>query len=125
MRLILLIGLTATLASACGKRIVNAFPENFVGVGVELTVRNEAPVVVRTIDGGPAATAGIQPNDRLVAINDFPVTGMGLPDVVLRLRGEEGSTVDLTLVRGDERIRAQIVRQSLQKAGGDYAMKHQ
>jgi carboxyl-terminal processing protease len=111
------------LLPACSHKLVSPFPDNFVGVGVELTVADEAPVVVRTIDGGPAASAGMLPRDRILAINDIPVTGMGLADVVVRLRGEEGSTVELTLGRGEQTIHARLVRRGLHKSGDDYATR--
>ncbi|MCC6809739.1 MAG: PDZ domain-containing protein [Deltaproteobacteria bacterium] len=112
----------ATLAS-CQKTLVNPFPKNYAGVGVELTMREEAPIVVRTIAGGPAAVAGLLPDDQLLAIDNASIAGMGLADIVVRLRGEEGSTVLVTLRRQGQELAANITRRSMQKDGDDYSAK--
>jgi C-terminal processing protease CtpA/Prc len=109
------------VCSACRKQIVTAFPDEFVGVGVELTMQGESASVVRTIEGGPAQHGGLLANDRLIAIDEISIVGMGLPDIVLRLRGQPGSTVDVTLMRGSQRMHTQLVRHSIQKTGDGYA----
>jgi C-terminal processing protease CtpA/Prc len=106
--------------SACEKKLVQPYPENFVGVGIELTIRGEMPVVVRTIDGGPAATAGLLPEDQLLTIDRESTAGMGLADVVVKLRGEEGSQVYVTLRRQGVEIATNIVRRAMKKDGDDY-----
>ena len=44
----------------------------FGGVGLEITMRNGAITIVSPIEDGPAARAGIQPGDQLLAIGDVP-----------------------------------------------------
>jgi C-terminal processing protease CtpA/Prc len=110
-------------ASGCRKNVVQAFPTNYVGVGVELTMREDRPVIVRTIAGGPAAAAGLLPEDQLLQIDDTSTAGMGLADVVVRLRGLEGTSVHVTLRRHGIEIATNIVRSSMHKEGDDYAPK--
>lgn len=107
--------------TGCAKNLVNPFPQNYVGVGIELTMRDESPVVVRTIDGGPAQAAGLQPDDQILSIDNASTAGLGLADVVVKLRGAEGSSVYVTLRRKGVEIAANIVRRGLQKSGDDYA----
>ncbi len=114
------LALCLALGGACKQQVITAFPDDFVGIGVELTMSGDTPAVVRTIDGGPAQTAGLQANDRVIAIDDVPVAGLGLADVVVRLRGREGSSVDLTCQRDGQRFRALLVRRGLRKTGDDY-----
>lgn len=109
--------------AACSGKVIAAFPDNFVGVGVELTMRDGAPSVVRTLDGGPAASAGLEPNDRVVAIDHVPTQGMALADVVVRLRGEEGSKVDVTLKRGEVEVVTTIKRTAMERSTSGYSAR--
>ena len=110
----------AALSAACEKQLINPFPSNYVGVGVELTMREESPVVVRAIAGGPAATAGLQPEDQLIEIDHMSTNGLNLADVVVKLRGAEGSSVHVMLKRQGQALSTQIVRTAMQKDGDDY-----
>ena len=50
--------------------------------------------VVSPIDDTPAAKAGLQPEDLIIAVNDKPILGMTLGDAVDKLRGKVGSNRD-------------------------------
>ena len=95
----------------------------FGGVGLEITMRNGAITIVSPIEDGPAARAGIQPGDQLLAIGDVPTTGSSLVEAIHRLRGPVGSRVTLKIGRAGaseplletltrEIIRIQSVRSS-------------
>ena len=84
----------------------------FGGIGAELSTEDAAgepctpvgdgcrAIVVRTLDGSPAAAAGIQAGDEIVSVDDDPVEGETLEQIVLRVRGDEGTQVRLLLRRG-------------------------
>ena len=67
------------------------------GIGVELTVTEASHevVVLAPVFGGPAWTAGVQPGDRILAIDGEPTRGLLLTDVVSRLRGSPASQLRL------------------------------
>jgi len=68
------------------------------GIGVELLAQPDGTLqVVSPIDGTPAARAGIQSGDVIIAIDGKPLGGMD--DPMDPLRGTPGSTVTLTIVR--------------------------
>ena len=52
------------------------------------------------IDDTPAARAGLQPEDYLIAVDDVSIIGMQLSEAVERLRGEVGSEVTVKVQRG-------------------------
>ena len=58
------------------------------------------PVVLSVRRESPAWKAGVQPGDRLVAINDTVVGNMNAQAAELRMIGEKGSRVKLKLARG-------------------------
>lgn len=77
----------------------------FSGVGMELSMKDKAVVVIAPIDGSPAAQAGIRPDDRVVAVDGEAIEGLSLIQVVSRIRGPVGQKVELRLsdTTGQER----------------------
>ena len=61
----------------------------FGGLGIEITMENGVVKIVSPIDETPAARAGLQPEDLIVAVDKEPIMGMTLSDAVDRLRGDE------------------------------------
>lgn len=72
----------------------------FGGLGIEVGQEDGFIKVIAPIDDTPAARAGIESGDLIVKIDDQPVKGMSIMQAVEKMRGEVGSTVVLTLVRG-------------------------
>jgi len=69
------------------------------GIGVVMeTVKNEIRVI-RVLLGTPAQEMGLQDGDIVKEIDGKDVTGMGLDEVVTMIRGPEGTTVKLGVVR--------------------------
>ena len=69
-------------------------------VGLAIEDADGAPVVLNVAPGGAAARAGVLPGDRVRAMNDSAVAGLGAQTLSLRLLGERGTKVRLTLERG-------------------------
>ena len=70
------------------------------GIGVE-TVARYYTQIVGVRDGSPAAGAGLRPGDYIRAIDDEPTRRLSGVDAVARLRGEPGTSVRLSLLRGN------------------------
>lgn len=75
---------------------------NFIGVGIELGIRDGVPTIIAPIEGSPAAAAGVRPGDVIVAIDEVEVKGLSLFDIEERLGGPPGSTLALQVVRAGE-----------------------
>jgi carboxyl-terminal processing protease len=71
------------------------------GIGLELKIEADRVVVVAPIEGAPGARAGLTGGDAIEQIDDEPLAGLSLKDVVKRLRGPSGSEVKLTVARPD------------------------
>ncbi|MDR1667911.1 MAG: RIP metalloprotease RseP [Bacteroidales bacterium] len=56
-------------------------------------------IVIHTVPGSPAEQAGVQPDDRLTAVNDVPVPFFG--DLIREVRKNAGQTIRLTLERNE------------------------
>lgn len=77
---------------------------DFVGIGVNFYVYKDSVAVVKPIENGPAARAGIRSGDRLLYANNFKLYGKKINNDTLfkKLRGEEGSKLTLTVFRKSE-----------------------
>ena len=72
----------------------------FGGLGIEVTMEEGVVKVVTPIDGTPAAEAGLQPGDLIINLDGEPVLGLSLNDAVEKMRGEIGTSIRLTIIRG-------------------------
>ncbi|MBU0668235.1 PDZ domain-containing protein, partial [Patescibacteria group bacterium] len=69
------------------------------GIGAELTVRDQALVVVTPLKGSPAEAAGLLPGDIIYKIDGNLTAEMTLFQAIMNIRGERGSKVVLTIIR--------------------------
>jgi hypothetical protein len=70
------------------------------GIGAALAKDGEALRILKVVPGGGAAEVGLAPGDRVVAIDGASVSIMTLSDAVPLLRGPEGTSDALTVVKG-------------------------
>jgi hypothetical protein len=84
-----------------------------VGIGLALVPDGDALRVDRVFDGGSAAEAGVVTGDRVSAIDGAPVSELGLGGAIARIRGLEGTTVRVALLR-DPPVELTIVRRKLE-----------
>lgn len=72
------------------------------GIGAEIGVRSGEPKILRVIPDAPAEKAGVQANDQILGINDESAKGLSAEDAAKKIRGDEGTSVKLTLKRGND-----------------------
>jgi carboxyl-terminal processing protease len=89
---------------------LNDADQSFTGIGATLEVLDEMPVVTAPIEGGPAEKAGVKANDVITHVNEVSVKGMKLSEAVKLIRGPEGSTVKLRVLRDGKETQFSIVR---------------
>ena len=75
------------------------FDGNFDGIGIEFEVVSDTLLVVTPLSGGPSATVGIAPGDRIIAIDSASAVGITQQDVLRKLRGKRGTKVRLKVFR--------------------------
>lgn len=80
------------------------------GVGIEIGVRNNSPTVVRVLRDNPAEKAGVMAGDVIAAVNDEPSLNKTVSEAVSLIRGDVGTTVKLTLLRGNDTVELTITR---------------
>jgi carboxyl-terminal processing protease len=75
----------------------------YVGIGVQLEKKSGEVVVAAPIDGSPAEAAGISSDDVLLAVDGKSVRGDEVSEVVEKVKGPEGTSVELTVRHDGER----------------------
>jgi carboxyl-terminal processing protease len=73
----------------------------YSGVGIEVAIEGTNVTVLTAIEGTPAAKAGIQSGDSVLAVDDVPVNTGRLDDAIGRMRGADGTKVKLKVQRAD------------------------
>lgn len=71
----------------------------FGGIGIVITKRDGQLTVISPIEGTPAYKAGVQAQDIIVKIDGKRTKDMMLWEAVKMMRGEEGTTVKITVYR--------------------------
>lgn len=84
------------------------------GIGAEIGIRSGQPTVIRVLPDHPSEKAGMQNGDVIVGINDESAINLPLEKTVERLRGEEGSSVKVIVLRNKEPKEFSVVRQKIQ-----------
>ncbi|MGO2132402.1 MAG: S41 family peptidase [Halomonas sp.] len=74
----------------------------FGGVGVEIGKRDGQLMVITPLDDTPAARAGIMARDAILRIDDTPTEGLSLQEVLEIMRGDAGTSLELTIMRDSE-----------------------
>ena len=87
---------------------------SYVGVGMTIRALEDAFEVIQVEPTGPAAEAGVQAGDVVVAVFGQPVAGMTASDLSAQVKGEAGTTVELTFARGEEELTFTIERREIQ-----------
>lgn len=69
------------------------------GIGAQVQEIDGFVTVVSPLPSSPAARAGIQPNDRIIAVDGTSITDLSFTEAVNKIRGPRGSTAEFTIQR--------------------------
>ena len=75
---------------------------SFGGLGIEITTDKGFIKIISPIDDTPADKAGIQAGDYITHLNGDSVVDMNLKEAIDLMRGEVGTSITLTIIRGTE-----------------------
>jgi len=73
--------------------------DGFGGIGITLETAADGFKVAAVTPQGPAARAGLQAGDMIVAIDGVPTSGLSQSDVIQQLRGPVGSSLAIRVAR--------------------------
>ena len=89
---------------------------SYVGIGITIQAEEGKPgfLVTKVNQGGPADQAGMLPGDVLVAVDGVDVREMNVDDTGALVKGEENTTVDITVERAGEELTLTVTRMLVQ-----------
>jgi carboxyl-terminal processing protease len=93
---------TTFLDEASNKELNDDLAGELSGIGIEVGQKNDRLTVIAPIDGTPADNAGIRAGDYIAAIDGVDSRSLTIDEAVKKIRGEKGTKVKLTIVRGSE-----------------------
>ncbi len=109
------------------KKLVEATEGEYDGIGAVLTQNMDTGIVtlVQIYEDSPAMEAGLKDEDILYKVGDMEVTGKDLTEVVSHIKGEKGTEVSLTVLRGEnnEEVTVTAVRNTIQAQTIEYEMR--
>lgn len=97
---------------------------SYSGIGAMLSQDYNTGIitVVKVFEGSPAAEAGVQSDDILYKVKGEEVTGMDLNLVVSDLKGEEGTDVEASFMRGTDVLDLTLTRRSIEVPTVEYRL---
>ena len=88
---------------------------NFVGLGIELNAAGDSLLIVKVLPGSPAERGGLGSGDRIVEVDGQSTREVSTDKAADMLKGEQGSTVDVTVVTPqDTERRIQLRRERVE-----------
>lgn len=87
-----------------------------VGIGVTVTLTEDGSglQVVSVEDSSPAKIAGLQVDDVITGVDGKTVVDLGYQEAVNHVRGEAGTSVELTVQRGETEWKKTVQRQEIE-----------
>ncbi len=88
------------ISQAQYQSMMTSMKGEFIGSGLEFTLKEGKIIVVTPLDNSPAARAGLHPQDQILEINGTPLYGLPLSDVDDLMKGKEKESLTLKIQRG-------------------------
>lgn len=89
---------------------LNDINHTFYGIGVIIQKEGEYVKIVGVLEDGTATKAGIQTNDLISKVDGVDMRGKTIDEVQQAVVGELDTTVEVTVIRGNEEITYSLLR---------------
>lgn len=86
---------------------------NIQGIGIGYSPVEKGIMITKVYDDSPALKADLKVGDIITKADDHDLSGLETEEVKSYVRGEEGTKVSLTLLRGQEILTKEVTRQAL------------
>lgn len=86
---------------------------SFVGIGVQIGVKDNKVTVIAPIEGSPAEKEGVLKGDVIVKVENMDVTPENMDKAVSMMKGKAGETVKVTFERNGKQVEKSLVRSEI------------
>lgn len=105
------------------KSLMETTNGKFYGIGAVCQASEEGGILlVEVYDNGAGYAAGLRNGDRITAVDEKDVTDMELSPAVALVKGDKGTSVTLTVVRGQDTFECTVVRDEVETKTVAYTM---
>ncbi|MHA6485403.1 S41 family peptidase [Paenibacillus sp. strain BS8-2] len=91
------------MAGDKGKAYTDSYEGQFYGIGAEMKQEDGKVMISHVIKDTPAERAGLMSGDVILAVDDKDMTGKSMQDLLGVVRGDEGTTIRLRVLRSSEK----------------------
>lgn len=95
------------------KALLDTTAGEFTGVGIQIIESNGEIVVVTPLPNSPALEAGVKSGDIIKTVDGAPISGITSSDASKLIRGKEGTSVKLGILRGQESLVFEVMRRTI------------
>ena len=83
------------------KALLEQMEGSFSGIGIQFNIVSDTLFVIQTTNNGPSQRAGVLAGNKIIAVNDTTIAGVKMEraDIMSRLRGQKGTTVEIDVIR--------------------------
>ena len=99
------------------QQLTSDYGGEFAGIGVSVAYNSKylAIEILSVMNNSPALEAGLLPNDLIVAVAGEDVAFLGYNKAIENIRGEVGTTVTITVLRGETKFDVTLTRQTVEE----------
>ncbi len=94
----------------------------FYGMGAIIQIREGKMCIIQVYEGGGAEAAGILQGDIILAVDGASVVGLSMNEVAGLIAGDEGTMVNIKVMRDETEIDFSVERKRVDQVTVDYAI---
>lgn len=95
------------------EKFVNAIDNKFCGIGVQVLTDNDGIKIANVIKESPAEEIGLKAGDIITKADSIDLKGLSSEQAVSYIKGEEGTSVHLTVKRDGSSFEIDVVRREI------------
>ncbi|MGK0551792.1 S41 family peptidase [Enterococcus faecalis] len=99
------------LTEPAANELSKSLSGSFEGIGATMAIKDNYPTVMEVpVKNSPAEKAGLKTNDVIVKVDGQSTEGVALSEVVSKIRGKKGTSVNLSIRRGEQTFDIDVKR---------------
>ncbi|TWH59785.1 carboxyl-terminal processing protease [Desulfitobacterium sp. LBE] len=96
------------------QNFLNSMDLSFSGIGVYIELEPRGLEIVGIIPGSPAEEAKLKTGDIIAQVGGQSLAGLSQDAATTLIKGPEGTTIDIVVLRGEERLSLKVARRAVE-----------